>query len=300
MTVEAWLEAVPAHHAAAMTRPEFLKAIRALSVRYVERRGALQRGSALDSAGKRAAFAGFYAPLHFLTLRHVMGALGGAPDVDTVIDAGCGTGVAGAAWALGGAAHRIRDVTADAASASGHAGGAPCDAVGALSHADGPLVGTARPPLVGVDRSAWALDVARATWRDLALRGRPVQGDFVTELERHAAGPRPSSHRMGVVLGWSLNELAPPARLRALAALSALADRGTPILAVEPVARQLVPWWDDWAASSAAAGARTDTWRVTDPLPPALATLDRDAGFDRDALTARSVAFNWTSRPHHR
>ena len=61
-----------------MTRSEFLKAIRALSARYVERRGALPDRSPLDSAGKRAAFAGFYAPLHFLTVRAVIGGAGRA------------------------------------------------------------------------------------------------------------------------------------------------------------------------------------------------------------------------------
>jgi hypothetical protein len=53
-----------------------------------------------------------------------------------------------------------------------------------------------------------------------------------------------------------------------------------------------VPWWGDWAARSAAAGARADEWRFLIALPPALAALDRDAGFDRDGLTARSLAFN--------
>lgn len=257
VSVDAWLESLPARSAGSMTRSEFLKAIRALSARYVERRGALPDRSPLDSAGKRAAFAGFYAPLHFLTTREVVAALGGAPsNVASIVDAGCGTGVAGAAWAF----------------ASG-----------------------ATAAITGIDLSGWTLDEARATWRDLGLRGRAVRGDIVESLERLAADtPRATpTRRTGVVLGWSLNELDASARLRAERSLFALADRGVPILAIEPIARQLVPWWEQWAARSVAAGARSDEWRFPVTLPAALAALDRDAGFDRDALTARSVAFNW-------
>jgi hypothetical protein len=257
LTVDAWLESLPARHTGAMTRPEFLKAIRALSARYVERRGTLPDRSAIDSPGKRAAFAGFYAPLHFLTARDIIGALGGAPEhVASIVDAGCGTGVAGAAWATA----------------------------------------SARPPSVlGIDLSGWALDEARVTWRTLGLRGRTMRGNFVVALERLAADQAraESAGRTGIVLGWSLNELNPSDRMRADRAVASLAVRGAPVLVIEPVSRQLVPWWSDWAARCVAAGARADEWRLPTVLPPVLAALDRDAGFDRDALTARSVAFNW-------
>jgi hypothetical protein len=248
-----------------MTRPEFLKAIRALSSRYVERRGTLPDRSPLDSAGKRAAFAGFYAPLHFLTARAVVRALDERATVlDTLYDMGCGTGVACAAWAL--------------------------------EHE--------RPPAItGVDLISWALDDARRNWRSLDLPGRASRGDFVAELEGLAARTQPRRagaparrqgrlDRTGIVLGWSLNELDAGARARAARAIETLAAQGARILAIEPVSRRLVPWWDDWAARCAAAGARADEWRFRVALPPALAALDRDAGFDRDGLTARSLAFN--------
>ena len=52
-------------------------------------------------AGKRAAFALFYAPLHFMAVTAVVQALGAdAPPPASIVDLGCGTGVAGAAWAL--------------------------------------------------------------------------------------------------------------------------------------------------------------------------------------------------------
>ena len=100
LTPDGWLDALPARHTGAMTRPEFLKAIRALSTRYVERRSAIADRSPVDRAGKRAAFALFYAPLHFLTARGIVQALGLATEpIDTIVDLGCGTGAAGLAWA---------------------------------------------------------------------------------------------------------------------------------------------------------------------------------------------------------
>jgi predicted O-methyltransferase YrrM len=98
--IAAWLEALHARHVAPWRPKEFTHALQALSVRYVERRRELGHRSPLDSAGKRAAFAAFYAPLHFLTVRRVLDAL--APDraPSRIADLGCGTGVAGAAWAL--------------------------------------------------------------------------------------------------------------------------------------------------------------------------------------------------------
>ena len=103
--VAAWLDALERRHLADLTFAEVGRALRALSSCYVERRGRIAGGSALDGAGKRAAFALYYGPLHFLLLRHIVDAIGGqlAPDV-TILDVGCGTGVAGAAWALGSGA----------------------------------------------------------------------------------------------------------------------------------------------------------------------------------------------------
>ena len=76
------------------------RALRALSSCYVERRDKLAAGGPLDSAGKRAAFALFYAPLHFILTRYIVRALPAAEGVTRVLDLGCGTGSAGAAFAL--------------------------------------------------------------------------------------------------------------------------------------------------------------------------------------------------------
>jgi hypothetical protein len=99
--VTRWLDALEARHLADLRFVEVSRALRALSSAYVERRHTLGRGSALDGRGKRAAFALFYAPLHFLTVAAIVRALdarlpAGAP----IVDVGCGTGVCSAAWAL--------------------------------------------------------------------------------------------------------------------------------------------------------------------------------------------------------
>lgn len=79
---------------------EVTRALRALSSAYVERREtALAEHKALDGAGKRAAFALYYGPLHFLLIQHIVRELAIVPRPGLVVDLGCGTGVAGAAVA---------------------------------------------------------------------------------------------------------------------------------------------------------------------------------------------------------
>ena len=150
-----WMLALEARHLADLRVPEVTKALRALSSAYVERRRhpAVHAGGrhvlgALDSAGKRAAFALFYAPLHFIAVHEVVRTRSGAAPPKTIIDLGCGTGAAGAAWAL-------------------------------ASHAD--------PAVVGIDRHPWAVEEAQWTYQALGVRGRARQGD-VTRLSRPRRG----------------------------------------------------------------------------------------------------------------
>lgn len=139
-----WLAALEQRHLANLTRSELTRSLRALSSCYVERREKLAGGAALDGAGKRAAFALFYGPLHFLTVDAVVRALGAnAKPLNTINDLGCGTGVGGAAWALA------------------------C---------------TMPPALVGIDRSAWAVAEANWTYREFGLRGRAKAGDVVRDF----------------------------------------------------------------------------------------------------------------------
>ena len=132
-----WLAGLEARHLADLRLPEVTRALRALSSAYVQRRHALARGAALDSAGKRAAFALFYAPLHYLVIGHIVEALGpGTPA--TIVDLGCGTGAGGAAWTMA------------------------CDR---------------QPRILGIDRHPWAVEEARWTYGRLRLDGRAKQGD---------------------------------------------------------------------------------------------------------------------------
>src|SRR5215210_6798605 len=73
-----WIAALEARHLADLTFPEVSRALRALSSAYVERRQRLAEGAALAGAGKRAAFALFYGPLHYLLIREIVQALSGA------------------------------------------------------------------------------------------------------------------------------------------------------------------------------------------------------------------------------
>jgi SAM-dependent methyltransferase len=117
------------------------RALRALSSTYVERRGRLGEGAALSGAGKRAAFALFYGPLHYLLIREIVRALPGAlstAPAATLVDLGCGTGVGGAAWA---GAH------------------------------------PSAPRVLGVDRHPWALGEAAWTYRALGIEARTRQAD---------------------------------------------------------------------------------------------------------------------------
>jgi predicted RNA methylase len=100
MNLDQYLEQLEARHLADLRFSDVTRALRALSSAYVERReSALADRKALDGAGKRAAFALYYGPLHFLLVQHIVREIGVTFDPGVVVDLGCGTGVAGAAIA---------------------------------------------------------------------------------------------------------------------------------------------------------------------------------------------------------
>ena len=94
-----WLDALETRHLADLQFAEVTRALRALSSTYVERRARLAERSAFDSAGKRAAYALFYNPLHYLTIHAIVGAINADGPIRSLLDLGCGGGAAGAAWA---------------------------------------------------------------------------------------------------------------------------------------------------------------------------------------------------------
>ncbi|HEX5473998.1 MAG TPA: class I SAM-dependent methyltransferase [Vicinamibacterales bacterium] len=204
---DTWLEALERRHLADLTRPELTRALRALSSSYVERRASIARGAALEGAGKRAAFALYYAPLHFLVAREVVGALHLADQpISRVVDLGCGTGAASAGWAAeASSSGPIRAVSIDA-----------------------------------TDRSSWAVDEAVLTYRHFEVRAR-VRAAHLRQLPlRAGAGD-------AVLLAYTVNELPPDARDPLLEQLCRVAARGAAVLVIEPIARRMNEWWADWA-----------------------------------------------------
>jgi hypothetical protein len=141
--LDAWLVAAERRYTADLRVQEITRALRALSSAYVERRergGRQHVHGALDTAGKRAAFALYYAPLHFIAVTEVVHALHATTPVPvSIVDLGCGTGAGGAAWAL----------------ATGSTAG-----------------------ITGIDRHPWAVSEARWTLAQLGLRGHAKQGDI--------------------------------------------------------------------------------------------------------------------------
>jgi hypothetical protein len=247
--VDDWVRALIIRHTAELSRPEFLKAVRALSARYVESRAQLSSRSPIDSAGKRAAFAGFFAPLHFLVVRSIVREVAHDIRPRRLVDLGCGTGVAAAAWASGL---------------------------------------TPSPAISAIDLNSWALDEARWNCRQLALDCRTRKLSLVDALAREIAAPS-SLAGSGIVCAWSVNELTAPDRTRTLELLIDAHNRGAHVLVVEPLALSAVPWWESWSQALVAFGGRSDEWRFVPNLPQELAQLDEAAGFRRDHLTARAI-----------
>lgn len=241
-----WVQSIEARHLSDLRFAEVSRALRALSSTYVERRGRLREGAALAGAGKRAAFALFYGPLHYLLVREVVLALRAAPPPGaTLVDLGCGTGAAGAAWAQ------------------------------ALSIS---------PLLLGIDRSSWALGEAARTYREFGLRARTRLGDAAA-----AAWP---PGRAALLAAFTVNELPDPAREELLRRLLDRAAHGDAVLAIEPLAGFVAPWWRRWREAIEGAGGRADEWRFKTELPAIVAKLDRAAGLNHRELTGRSLWIN--------
>jgi len=137
-SVSVWLAALEERHLANLRASEVSRALRSLSAYYVERRSKLAEGAALKTAGKRAAFALYYGPLHFLVTREIIMAIERARYVAQILDLGCGTGAAGAAWALASETCTIN----------------------------------------GIDKHPWAVDEANWTYRQFGITGYAGQGDI--------------------------------------------------------------------------------------------------------------------------
>ncbi len=247
--LERWLAALDERHLVNLTQSEVTRALRALSSCYVERREKLVSGGPLESAGKRAAFALFYAPLHFLVTQHIVSALEAGAGVERVLDLGCGTGSAGAAFAVQGS---------------------------------GLTVPGSRFTVNGVDRNAWAVAEANWTYRKLGISGRAAAGT----IQKTALPAGPGS---AVLAAYAVNELQEADRDSLLPRLLEAHSSGARILIIEPIARRLNRWWDGWNEAFIAVGGRENEWRFRVVLPSRQRALAKAAGLDPQELTARTL-----------
>jgi hypothetical protein len=246
---ERWLADLERRHLGDLTLSEVARALRAVSSCYVERRSKLTESGPLASAGKRAAFALFYGPLHFLVVRAVVREIPGALDhIAEIVDLGCGTGAAGAAWAVEAAARRV----------------------------------------TGFDRHPWTVKEAVTTYRAFGLQGTAHRRDIGSAVPM-ARVPYRVSQSTGMLVAYAANELTDAGRGVLLADLLTARERGARVLVVEPIAKRALPWWPRWASAVVDAGGRQDEWRFPADLPPTQRTLARAAGLDPRELTARSL-----------
>ena len=237
-----WFEALERRHLSTLTFAEVRRSIQTLSSLYVERRARLRTGSALSGSGKCAAFALYFGPLHFLLIREIVRALGASiPSGASIVDLGCGTGPAGAAWAI-----ERKPVAA----------------------------------VTGVDVNTWALEECRWTYRQFGLQGSTKKKDI--------GGWRIPANS-AVIAAFTINELGPDERNRFHDEFLKIHESGAPVLIVEPIARKVTTWWDEWARDFTSAGGRQDEWRFRAALPERLALMDRAAGLNHRELTGRSL-----------
>lgn len=149
---DAWVDETRARFVPPLTTAEVRKGVQALSWNYVEERvRGKDAARALHGEGKRAAFASYFAPLHFLTAclaLRTIGAQNFAP-IRTIHDAACGTGAVGAALAT--------------------------------SQAE-------RPRVLGFDVSPWAVGEAKRTYDHFLLDARATRGALPGDLPRAGAG----------------------------------------------------------------------------------------------------------------
>jgi hypothetical protein len=157
-----------------------------------------------------------------------------------VVDIGCGSGAAGAAWALETGAE-VR----------------------------------------GFDVSAWAVDEANWTYSILGVRGRARRG----RVEDLRLPPEPST----LLAAFVVNELDARARGTVLEQLRNAASAGHQVVVVEPIARGVTPWWDQWRRAFHPHAVEASDWRFRIELPRLLRDFDKAAGLDHRELTARTL-----------
>jgi hypothetical protein len=253
-----YLVELESRHLADLRFSDVTRALRALSSAYVERReSALADHKALDGAGKRAAFALYYGPLHFLLIQHIVKELGVVFNPGTVVDLGCGTGVAGAAVAS------------------------------VLRASVDPI----HLRVLGIDTHPWTLDEARFTYKTFGLNFDVRRAHAAT-----SRFPPDTSAVVAAFVVNELNDRDRKILLEHLTQQNqtgnrepGTGNRQTRVLIVEPISQRISPWWDDWSAAFQRRGGRADIWKARIEAPPLVRKLAKAAGLRPEMLTARSL-----------
>jgi len=250
LNFQAFLQQLEDRHLADLRFSEVTRALRALSSAYVERReSALADHKALDGAGKRAAFALYYGPLHFLLVDHIVKEIGASFSPGTVVDLGCGTGVAGAAIAAG----------------------------------------TTPPlSVLGFDTHPWTLEEAKFTYKSFGLRfdvrrAHAAKTRFPADTSVIVAAfvVNELNDRDRAVL---LEHLTQQNQTR-----NQEPGTRNHVLIVEPISQRISPWWDEWAGTFTRMGGRADVWKARIDVPPLVRRLAKASGLRPEMLTARSL-----------
>jgi hypothetical protein len=180
-------------------------------------------------------------------------------------------------------------LTREIARGLGMAGKSPADvldlgcgagAAGAAWLLEARAAGAQAGSLRGIDIHPWAVEEANWTYRQLGLRGTARLGS----IEKATMTPGAT-----IIAAFTINELGAELRDRMLTIFLETASRGSAILILEPIARRLTPWWDEWARRWRDAGGREDEWRFPINLPEPLARMDKAAGLNHRELTGRSL-----------
>ncbi len=244
-----------ARHSPPLEFREIRRGVQALSSLYLERRaGADLASRASEGAGKRAALATYYAPLHFLATCYALASLQTEPQAIGVAswpapplriwDLGCGTGAVGAA----------------------------------LARAFEPS-----PEVMAIDRSGFALREARHTYRALGVFGRTRRGRLPTALPKPKAGDL-------WAFGFALNEFDETARAATLSALDEALSCGVLLFVIEPLAGPVTPWWKEWCEGLAPHGVEARLTKRSIARPEWLGRLDRASGLNHRVVGARFLA----------
>ena len=252
MNFDSYLTALEQRHLADLRFSEVTRALRALSSAYVERReSALADHKALDGAGKRAAFALYYGPLHFLLVQHIVQQLGVAFEPGLIVDLGCGTGVAGAAIA-----EHLRASVSDAQQLR----------------------------VLGIDSHPWTLDEARFTYKAFGLKS-----DVRRAHAAKTRFSSDTSVIVAAFVVNELTDKDRASLLESVRLKPDPKGKQKHILVVAPISQRISPWWDEWATEFAKMGGRADLWKARIDSPPLVKRLAKAAGLRPEMLTARSL-----------